>query len=71
MFGIYEKLAVIFKQAEVKRLELILSNKFDPKFSEKFHPRAIFTSRALSSLISKSSTKSSSSMISFNLVVFL
>ena len=48
------------------RLELIQLKKLGPKFSEKSHPKAIFTSRALSSLISKSSTKSSSSVISFN-----
>ena len=57
------------KQAEIKRLELIQLKKLGPKFSEKSHPKAIFTSRALSSLISKSLTKSSSlsSMISFNM----
>src|SRR5438046_3570279 len=42
-----------FKQAEMERLELIQLKKLGPKFSEKSHPKAIFTSRALSSLISK------------------
>ncbi|PKY24192.1 hypothetical protein RhiirB3_438660 [Rhizophagus irregularis] len=42
-------------QAEKKRLELIQLKKLGPEFSEKPHPKAIFTSRALSSLISKSS----------------
>ncbi|UZN99214.1 uncharacterized protein OCT59_000494 [Rhizophagus irregularis] len=42
-------------QAEKKRLELIQLKKLGPEFSEKPHPNAIFTSRALSSLISKSS----------------
>ncbi|EXX74916.1 kinase-like domain-containing protein [Rhizophagus irregularis DAOM 181602=DAOM 197198] len=55
-----------YRQAENKRLELIRSKKLGPEFSEKFHPKAIFTSRALSSLISKASTINSSSMISFN-----
>src|SRR5947207_1543519 len=62
--------AEIFKQAETKRLKLIQLKKLGPKFNEKSHPKAIFTSRALSSLISKYSTKSSlssSSIISFNM----
>ncbi|PKY31575.1 kinase-like protein [Rhizophagus irregularis] len=52
--------------AENKRLELIRSKKLGPEFSEKSHSKAIYTSRALSSLISKASTINSSSMISFN-----
>ncbi|CAB5181223.1 hypothetical protein RhiirA5_435090 [Rhizophagus irregularis] len=44
------------EQAEKKRLELIQLKKLGPEFSEKPHPNAIYTSRALSSLISKSST---------------
>ena len=48
-----------FKQAEKKRLELIQLKKLGPEFSEKSHSKAIFTSRNLSSLISKSSTNSS------------
>ena len=43
-----------FKQAERKRLELIQSMKLGPEFNEKPHSGAIYTSRALSSLISKS-----------------
>ncbi|CAB5181201.1 unnamed protein product [Rhizophagus irregularis] len=58
------KTNVEFEQAEKKRLELIRSKKLGPEFSEKPHPKAIFTSRALSSLISKASTISS--MVSFN-----
>ncbi|GBC07449.1 hypothetical protein RclHR1_07480009 [Rhizophagus clarus] len=46
----------IFEQAEKKRLELIQSKKLGHEFSEKSHPKAIFTSRALSSLIYNSST---------------
>ncbi|CAG8606894.1 1032_t:CDS:2 [Rhizophagus irregularis] len=55
-----------FKQAEKKRLELIQLKQLGFEFSENPHPKAIFTSRALSSLISKASTINSSSMISFN-----
>ena len=42
-----------FNQAEEKRLELIKLKKLGPEFTEK-NPEAIYTSRALSSLISKS-----------------
>ena len=45
-----------FEQAEKRRIELIQSKKLGPEFSEKPHLKAIFTSRALSSLISKYST---------------
>ena len=48
-----------FEQAEKKRLELIQSMKLGPEFSEKPHSGAIYTSRALSSLISKSTNSSS------------
>ncbi|EXX64005.1 Sps1p [Rhizophagus irregularis DAOM 197198w] len=48
------------EQAEKKRLELIQLKKLGPEFSEKPHPKAIYTSRALSSLISKSSIDFSS-----------
>ncbi|RGB37174.1 kinase-like domain-containing protein [Rhizophagus diaphanus] len=54
-----------FKQAERKRLELIQLKKLGPEFYKKYHSKAIYTSRALSSLISRSSTKLSS-IISFN-----
>ncbi|CAG8640380.1 19920_t:CDS:2, partial [Rhizophagus irregularis] len=54
-----------FEQAERKRLELIQLKKLGPDFYEKYHSKAIYTSRALSSLISRSSTKLSS-IISFN-----
>ncbi|PKC54891.1 kinase-like protein [Rhizophagus irregularis] len=56
----------ILEQAEKKRLELIQLKQLGPEFSEKSHPKAIYTSRALSSLISKASTINSSSMISYN-----
>jgi serine/threonine protein kinase len=46
-------------QAEEKRLELIRLKKLGPEFSEKSHPKAIYTSRALSSIISKSINLSS------------
>src|SRR5436305_15210678 len=42
-----------FDQAEVKRIELIKSKKLGPKFTGKYHPKAIYTNRPLSSLISK------------------
>ena len=45
-----------FEQAESKRLKLVESKKLGPEFSKKPHPKAIFTSRALSSLISKTSS---------------
>ncbi|PKY30014.1 kinase-like protein, partial [Rhizophagus irregularis] len=54
-----------FEQAEEKRMELIKLKQLGPKFSEKSHPKAIYTSRTLSSLISKASTINSS-MITFN-----
>ncbi|CAG8699739.1 20357_t:CDS:2 [Rhizophagus irregularis] len=38
------------------RLELIRSKKLGPESIEKSHPKTVFTSRALSSLISKSLT---------------
>src|SRR6266498_1708503 len=56
----------LFKKSEEKRLDLIRSKKLGPKFSEKPHPKAIFTSRALSSLISKSSSNNSSLTILTN-----
>ena len=52
-----------FNQAEEIRLELIKSKMLGPGFNEKPHPKAIYTSRRLNSLINSSS---SSSMISFN-----
>ena len=48
-----------FEQAEEKRVELIQSKKLGPEFSIKPNPKAVFTSRPLSSLISKSSYLSS------------
>ncbi len=55
-----------FEQSEEKRLELIQSMKLGPEFGEKSHPKAIFTSRKLSPLISKYSSISSSLTILSN-----
>ncbi|PKY19255.1 kinase-like protein [Rhizophagus irregularis] len=56
-----------FDQAELKRKKLIDSKKLGPKFSEKSHPKAIYTSRLLSSYISKcSSMFSKCSSINFS-----
>ncbi|GBC13267.2 kinase-like domain-containing protein [Rhizophagus irregularis DAOM 181602=DAOM 197198] len=55
-----------FDQAELIREELIDSKKLGPEFSEKPHPKAIYTSRSLNSYISKcSSIFSKCSSISF------
>ncbi|POG74942.1 hypothetical protein GLOIN_2v1749118 [Rhizophagus irregularis DAOM 181602=DAOM 197198] len=57
-----------FYQAELKREGLIYSTKL-PKFNEKSHPKAIYTSRLLNSYISKCSsifTKCSSISFSSN-----
>jgi hypothetical protein len=53
-----------FEQAEIKRRELMNSKKLGPEFAEKPHLGAIYTSRPLSSLISKSSSINSLSAIS-------
>ncbi|CAG8719569.1 3742_t:CDS:2, partial [Rhizophagus irregularis] len=45
--------------AELKRRELIESQKLGPEFAKKPHPRAIYTSRPLSFFISKCSSNSS------------
>ncbi|CAB5182253.1 unnamed protein product [Rhizophagus irregularis] len=49
------------------RLELIRSKKLGPESIEKTHPKAVFTSRALSSFVSKPLTLNFSSRNSFNL----
>ncbi|PKY50175.1 hypothetical protein RhiirA4_446215 [Rhizophagus irregularis] len=49
------------------RLELIRSKKLGPESIEKTHPKAVFTSRALSSYVSKPLTLNFSSRNSFNL----
>ncbi|PKY57167.1 hypothetical protein RhiirA4_549549 [Rhizophagus irregularis] len=59
----FYKFTEMFVQAEIKRLELIQSKKLGPKFSQKPHSKAVFTSRALSSLISKSLTINTSTII--------
>jgi serine/threonine protein kinase len=43
-------------EAEFKRKKLIESKKLGPKFNEKPHPKAIYTSRSLNSYISKCSS---------------
>ena len=53
-----------FAQAEKRRIELMSLKKLGPEFTELPHSKAIFTSRPLSSLISKSSSINSSSVIS-------
>jgi serine/threonine protein kinase len=45
-----------FIQAELKRKDLIVSKKLGSEFSEKSHPKAIYTSRSLNSDISKCSS---------------
>ena len=55
-----------FKQAEIKRKELMDSKKLGPEFNGKPHSKAIFTSRPLRSLISKSSSINSFSTISID-----
>ncbi|POG71888.1 uncharacterized protein OCT59_000241 [Rhizophagus irregularis] len=54
-----------FVQAEEKRNKLIKLKKIGPEFAEKYHPKAIYTSRPLSALISKCLSTNSSSTISF------
>ncbi|CAI2175017.1 6367_t:CDS:2 [Funneliformis geosporum] len=50
----YRKINVeLFNHAEIKRLELIKSKKLGPEFIDK-HPKAIYTSKPLNYLISKS-----------------
>jgi len=63
----WHRCPVQFEQAEKRRIELIQSKKLGPEFSEKPHPKAIFTSRLLSSLTSKSSSINSSSISLFNM----
>ncbi|RGB35363.1 kinase-like domain-containing protein [Rhizophagus diaphanus] len=59
-FNWYGQLELI-DQAELKRKELINSKKLGPKFSEKPHPKAIYTSRPkCSSIFSKCSSINSS-----------
>jgi serine/threonine protein kinase len=57
-FRVEKDIIETFKQAEKKRLELIQSKKLGPEFSQKSHSKAIYTSRALSSLISNKSSSS-------------
>ena len=47
---------VELEQAELKRVKLIVSKKLGPKFSGKPHPKAIYTSRLISSYISECSS---------------
>ncbi|PKY20510.1 hypothetical protein RhiirB3_433814 [Rhizophagus irregularis] len=57
----------IIEQAEERRMELINFKQLSPEFSEKYHSKAIYTSRPLSSIISKITTIDSSLMLSFNI----
>ncbi|PKC58200.1 kinase-like protein [Rhizophagus irregularis] len=50
----------VFTKAELKRRELIESQKLGPEFAKKPHPKAIYTSRSLISFVSKSSSIKSS-----------
>jgi hypothetical protein len=43
----------LFNKAELKRMELIKSEKLGPEFTKKPHPKAIYTSRLLSSFTTK------------------
>ncbi|GES97118.1 kinase-like domain-containing protein [Rhizophagus clarus] len=49
----------LFNKAELKRLELLKSKKLGPQFAKKPHPKAIYTSRPLCSIISKCSSTNS------------
>ena len=66
---IYKRIDNQFKkqveQAEIKRKELMNLKKLGPEFAEKPHLEAIYTSRSLRSLISKSSSINSLPEISF------
>ena len=55
-----------FDQAEIKRKEIINSKNLNPGFTEKYHPKAIFTSRLLSPFISEVSSNNSTLAISLN-----
>jgi serine/threonine protein kinase len=55
-----------FVRAEKKRVELVQLKKIGPESVEKSHPKAIYTSRPLRSLISKSSSINSTSPLSFD-----
>ena len=46
----------VFNKAELKRKELMNLKKLGPEFAKKPRPKAIFTSRPLSSFISKCSS---------------
>jgi len=54
-------------QAEKTRLELIRLGELGPKFNEKPHPKAIYTSRSLRSLNSKSSSINTTSITPLNM----
>ncbi|CAI2167671.1 6790_t:CDS:1 [Funneliformis geosporum] len=64
-FDYYYKFHTILPKivrCEEKRLELVHSMKLGPEFSEKPHPKAIYTSRALSSMTFKTSSTSTLSL---------
>ncbi|GBC04974.1 hypothetical protein RclHR1_05990003 [Rhizophagus clarus] len=54
----------IFNKAELIRKELLKLKKLGPEFAKNTHPKAIYTGRSLSSIISKYSSVNSSSSIS-------
>ncbi|UZO00430.1 uncharacterized protein OCT59_011564 [Rhizophagus irregularis] len=58
------KTEIIFSNAEEQRIGLIQLKQLGPKFTEKQHPGAIYTSRPIKSLISQVSSLNSSSTIS-------
>ena len=66
-----ERNADQFKRAEEKRLELIRLKKLGSQFTKETHSKAIFTSRPLSTLISKALSTRSSSTISLKGVYLL
>ncbi|PKC76234.1 hypothetical protein RhiirA1_447884 [Rhizophagus irregularis] len=58
------KTEIIFSNAEEQRIGLIQLKQLGPKFTEKQHPGAIYTSRPIKFLISQVSSLNSSSTIS-------
>jgi serine/threonine protein kinase len=63
----YYGFAYEIQEAEQKRLELIRLKKLGPKFTEKSHSKAIYTSRPLSSLYTNSSNSLIKSLNSLNI----
>ena len=57
---------IIFDHAEKKRLELVRLAGLGPKINDKLHPKAIYTSRPLNSLISRFSSTNSTIIVPFH-----